>query len=78
MLLPKFDFYEPTKLPEACEIMDDLKDKGHPLAGGTDLLVNMKKKLIAPGPRFPCKDRRIKGDRCLQWHLENRCLCHGS
>jgi len=49
MLLPKFDFYEPTKLPEACEIMDDLKDKGHPLAGGTDLLVNMKKKLIAPG-----------------------------
>lgn len=48
MLLPKFDFYEPTKLPEACEIMDDLKDKAHPLAGGTDLLVNMKKKLIAP------------------------------
>lgn len=49
MLLPKFDFYEPTKLPEACEIMDDLKDKAHPLAGGTDLLVNMKKKLITPG-----------------------------
>ncbi|MBW2003147.1 MAG: xanthine dehydrogenase family protein subunit M [Deltaproteobacteria bacterium] len=49
MLLPKFDFYEPTKLPEACEIMDDLKDKAHPLAGGTDLLVNMKKKLVAPG-----------------------------
>ena len=48
MLLPKFDFYEPTNLPEACEIMDDLKDKAHPLAGGTDLLVNMKKKLIAP------------------------------
>lgn len=48
MLLPKFDFYEPTKLPEACEILDNLKGKGHPLAGGTDLLVNMKKKLIAP------------------------------
>jgi len=49
MLLPKFEFHEPTKLPEACEIMDDLKDKAHPLAGGTDLLVNMKKKLIVPG-----------------------------
>lgn len=49
MLLPKFEFHEPIKLPEACEIMGELKDKGRPLAGGTDLLVNMKKKLIAPG-----------------------------
>lgn len=49
MLLPKFEFHEPTKLAEACEIMGDLKDEGRPLAGGTDLLVNMKKKLVAPG-----------------------------
>jgi carbon-monoxide dehydrogenase medium subunit len=49
MLLPKFEFHEPITLPEACEIMGELKDKGRPLAGGTDLLVNMKKKLIAPG-----------------------------
>ena len=48
MLLPKFEFHEPTRLPEACEIMGELKDKGRLLAGGTDLLVNMKKKLIAP------------------------------
>ncbi len=49
MLLPKFEFHEPTKLAEACEIMGDLKYEGRPLAGGTDLLVNMKKKLVAPG-----------------------------
>ncbi len=48
MLLPKFEFHEPSKLAEACEIMGDLKNEGHPLAGGTDLLVNMKKKLVAP------------------------------
>ena len=48
MLLPKFEFHEPIKLPEACELMGELKDKGRLLAGGTDLLVNMKKKLVAP------------------------------
>jgi len=48
VLLPEFDFHEPTTVSEVCEIMGRLKEKARPLAGGTDLVVNMKKKLIRP------------------------------
>jgi carbon-monoxide dehydrogenase medium subunit len=48
MLLPKFDFSEPRTLDEACRIMAELGDRARPLAGGTDLIVNMKKKLVSP------------------------------
>jgi CO/xanthine dehydrogenase FAD-binding subunit len=48
MLLPKFEYHEPSTLKEACEILAELGIKARPLAGGTDLLVNMKKKIIAP------------------------------
>lgn len=48
MLLPEFEFHEPTTVSEACEIMGRLREKARPLAGGTDLIVNMKKKLIRP------------------------------
>lgn len=48
MLLPKFEYHEPSTLAESLQIMADLKAKARPLAGGTDLLVNMKKGLIAP------------------------------
>jgi len=43
MVLPGFEYHEPLEIQEACEIMADLKEKVSPLAGGTDLLVNMKK-----------------------------------
>jgi CO/xanthine dehydrogenase FAD-binding subunit len=48
VLLPEFEFHEPTTVSEACEIMGRLREKARPLAGGTDLIVNMKKKLIQP------------------------------
>jgi len=48
MLLPKFDFHEPTSLGEACEIMATYGAKAKVIAGGTDLMVNMKKKILAP------------------------------
>lgn len=48
MLLPEFDFHAPTTLSEACEILTQLGGKARLLAGGTDLLVNMKKQLICP------------------------------
>lgn len=48
MLLPKFDFHEPTSLEEACRIIAELGIRAKPLAGGTDLIVNMKKKLLSP------------------------------
>ena len=52
MLLPKFEFHEPKSIGEACEIMAFLQGSAKPIAGGTDLLVNMKKK--GPEPRSSC------------------------
>ena len=49
MIIPRFTYHEPATL-EAC--LSILNDQGHdaaPLAGGTDLLVNMKKGLHRPG-----------------------------
>jgi carbon-monoxide dehydrogenase medium subunit len=48
MLLPQFDFHEPRTVEEACRLLGEMGTNARPLAGGTDLLVNMKKKLIAP------------------------------
>lgn len=48
MLLPKFDYYAPTTIDEACSLLSHYGTKAKVLAGGTDLLVNMKKKLLSP------------------------------
>lgn len=48
MTLPKFEFHEPATIGEACELMAHYGEKARPLAGGTDLLVNMKKKVVRP------------------------------
>ena len=48
MLLPKFDFHEPTTVEEACRLMSRFGLKARPLAGGTDLMVNMKRKIVSP------------------------------
>jgi carbon-monoxide dehydrogenase medium subunit len=48
MLLPKFDYHAPASLSEACEVLARHNGQAKVLAGGTDLLVNMKKKLLAP------------------------------
>lgn len=48
MLLPRFDFHEPTTIEEACQIMAELGDSAKLLAGGTDLIVNMKKRILSP------------------------------
>ena len=48
MILPKFEFHEPTSISDACKLMAHYRGKARPLAGGTDLLVNMKKKVLSP------------------------------
>ncbi len=48
MLLPKFDFHEPETLTEACQILAEYGTQARVLAGGTDLLVDMKKHMTAP------------------------------
>ncbi|MCP4105118.1 MAG: xanthine dehydrogenase family protein subunit M [Desulfobacteraceae bacterium] len=48
MLLPKFDFHEPKTVEEACQIMAEFGLKAKPVAGGTDLMVNMKRNVLSP------------------------------
>lgn len=48
MLLPRFEIHEPSDIGEACEILDELGPEAKVLAGGTDLLVNMKKRVLSP------------------------------
>lgn len=48
MLLPKFDYHEPTTLEEALHLLSQLGGNAKVLAGGTDLLVRMKLKIDKP------------------------------
>ena len=42
------NYHEPLTVDEACRIMGELGRNAKPLAGGTDLIVNMKKKVLSP------------------------------
>jgi len=46
--LPKFDYLEPKTIDEACSLLAQYKEKARVIAGGTDLLVSMKKREISP------------------------------
>lgn len=48
MLLPNFTFHEPKTEQEVCRILSEYGEKARTIAGGTDLMVNMKKKVMAP------------------------------
>lgn len=48
MLLPRFEYHEPRSLAEACKLVAELRTKAKVLAGGTDLIVNMKRRILAP------------------------------
>jgi len=48
MLLPRFEYHEPANVRAACQLLERLEGGGKVLAGGTDLLVNMKKGLVRP------------------------------
>jgi CO/xanthine dehydrogenase FAD-binding subunit len=46
--LPGFNYLKPQNLDEMLDMLDEHKDDAKILAGGTDLLVRMKKGLLAP------------------------------
>jgi len=46
MRLPEFSYLEPRSIQDACHLLADASSL--PLSGGTDLLVNMKYKLLQP------------------------------
>lgn len=48
MLLPKFTFHQPADVAEALDVLRRHADEAAVIAGGTDLLVNMKHKKLAP------------------------------
>lgn len=48
MLLPRFDYSQPQNLEAALDLLDFHREDAKILAGGTDLLVRMKKGLITP------------------------------
>ncbi len=48
MRLPPFDYHAPTTLAEALRIKNELGTSGPVLAGGTDLIVNLKHRLASP------------------------------
>ena len=56
MLLPRFELHRPESVTEACRIMEEYRDQAKVLAGGTDLLVNLKKKKLKP-PNVVALDR---------------------
>ena len=48
MLLPRFDYLEPENLESALDLLSTYREDAKLLAGGTDLLVRMKKGLLKP------------------------------
>lgn len=48
MHLRKFKYFEPSTLPEALALLAQYKEEAKILAGGTDLLVQMKQREISP------------------------------
>ncbi len=48
MLLPKFDYHEPSTLEDALQLLHEMGGNAKLIAGGTDLLVRMKQKIDKP------------------------------
>jgi len=48
LTLPKFDYLEARSVEEACSLLAEYRGKARPIAGGTDLLVSMKKREARP------------------------------
>ena len=66
MLLPRFDYLEPQNLEAALDLLAVHRDEAKILAGGTDLLVRMKKGLLRPKALISLKNLKnlsyIKGE----------------
>jgi carbon-monoxide dehydrogenase medium subunit len=71
--MKKFDYYQPEILKEACRLMEKSKGGAKYIAGGTDLIANIKKAVIQPDALVSLK--RIKE---LSGISQNRDLVLGS
>jgi carbon-monoxide dehydrogenase medium subunit len=59
----EYEYYEPRSLKEALELLDRYGDQARILAGGTDLLVKMKARLVEP--RVVINVKKIDGLRYI-------------
>lgn len=48
MRMKKFSFYNPSSLPEVWELLERYVERAKLIAGGTDLVVQMKSRLVSP------------------------------
>lgn len=46
--MKRFDYYQPTTLEEAFELMEKLEGRARYIAGGTDVLIRIKQKALEP------------------------------
>ena len=69
-----FDYQRPSTLTEALQLKAKYKNKAHFLAGGTDLIVNIREGVLKPDLLIDIK--RIKELSQLNW--ENDTLFIGS
>ncbi len=58
MRLPSFDYHTPTSLAEAFRIKNEFGASAAILAGGTDLIVNLKQRLASPAAVISLKNIR--------------------
>jgi 4-hydroxybenzoyl-CoA reductase beta subunit len=54
--LPTFEYLEPKNVEEALEMLTDHADQAAVMAGGTDLIVRMKQRLVQPAFLISLKD----------------------
>ena len=47
-MLPEFELFEPRDLQEAVALLTELGERARPLAGGTDLMVEMREGRTRP------------------------------
>ena len=66
MLLPKFEYHRPGELAQALELMAELGPEARPLAGGTDLLVNLKYQREQPAHLVSLQDLAELGELSRQ------------
>jgi CO/xanthine dehydrogenase FAD-binding subunit len=59
ILMQEFDYYSPTTLPEALHFLKEHGVEAKVMAGGTDLLVQMKQEIVAP--KYLINIRNIQG-----------------
>ena len=72
----KFEYHEPTALPEAVALLAHHGDAARLLAGGTALLVDMKHRSHTPlAPDKPDRCARPRPNSA-QWRLDHRGLDH--